>query len=106
MIFNYFLGESKTSFIIFLGECRQLEFKAEQAFPGKRLKNHVIREHVDKTIDFCEALCYMEPNCASYNFKISNENEGSSCELNNSTHEGQMEDLEENASYVYHGARV
>ena len=91
-----------------LDECRQLEFRAEQAFEGKRLKNHVIRVHDNTMEDFCDALCYLEPNCASYNFMIQSQTQtqGNKCELNNSTHEGHLDDLEDNPSFVYHGSRV
>jgi len=34
------------------------------------------------------------------------ENEGQRCELNNSTHEGDENDLEENPDYVYRGTEV
>ena len=56
--------------------------------------------------DFCDALCYMEHNCASYNLMKKSENEGHRCELNNSTHEGNEKDLEENSDYVYRGTKV
>jgi len=34
------------------------------------------------------------------------ETEGHRCELNNSTHEGNEDDLEENPDYVYRGTKV
>lgn len=68
--------------------------------------NYVIGVYVDKIIDYCEVFCYLEFNCVSYNFKIWNENEGSSCELNNLIYEGQKEDFVENVSYVYYGVWV
>ena len=44
--------------------------------------------------DFCSALCYMEPNCVSYNELVAS---GSpvitKCELNNSTHNEHPQDL-------------
>ena len=68
--------------------------------------NHVMRVHDPLMIDFCDALCYMEHNCASYNLMKRSEAEGHRCELNNSTHEGNENDLEENPDYVYRGAKV
>ena len=80
--------------LFFSDECRHLEFTAEQTFQDKRLVNHVIRAHDVLLTDFCDALCYMEHNCASYNLMKKSENEGHRCELNNSTHEGNEKDLE------------
>ena len=49
----------------------------------------------------------MEPNCVSYNFKkTATKSEDHKCELNNSTHEGHENELEEDPSYKYHGAEV
>jgi len=48
----------------------------------------------------------MEHNCASYNLMRRSETEGHRCELNNSTHEGNEDDLEENPDYVYRGTKV
>ena len=92
--------------IYFSGQCRHLEFGAEQAFRGKRLVNHLIRAHDPLMTDFCDALCYMEHNCASYNLMKRSEAEGHRCELNNATHEGNENDLEENPDYVYRGTKV
>lgn len=90
----------------FLDHCRQLEFRAEQMFHGRRLMNHVIRI-TDVTLeDFCETLCYMEPNCVSYNIMTSGETGKHKCELNNVTHEGHEEDLVNNSSYTHRGAKV
>ena len=90
----------------FLDQCRHLEFGTEQAFHGKRLMNHVIRVHDPLMTNFCDALCYMEHNCASYNLMKRSENEGHRCELNNATHEGNENDLEENANYLYRGTKA
>ena len=55
-------------------------------------------------IDLCDALCYMEHNCASYN--LIRRSEGHRCELNNSTHEGNENDMEENPNYIYRGTKA
>ena len=52
--------------------------------------------------DFCEMVCYMEPNCVSFNFKKST----SKCELNKSSFEGQENKLETNSDYIYRGTKV
>ena len=83
-----------------------MQFGTEQAFHGKRLVNHMIRAHDPMMTDFCDALCYMEHNCASYNLKKRSEVEGHRCELNNSTHEGNENDMEENQSYLYRGTKA
>ena len=87
--------------------CRELVFKPEQTFIGKRLLNHVVNvvEVVDE--DSCGYLCFMEPNCASYNFEISTSQAGvHKCELNNSTHESNEDDLENDQNFVYRGTKV
>ncbi|KAM7445022.1 hypothetical protein ABFA07_006409 [Porites harrisoni] len=81
------------------GTCRQLEF--DHTVDGKRLKNHVIR-----TVDVngersCRTLCYMEPNCVSYNFnKVTRK-----CELNNSTFREGKEKMETIPDYINCGAK-
>jgi len=91
---------------LFLSDnCRQLEFKPEHTFDGKRLKNHVIRTVEVMDNDFCETVCYMEPNCVSYSLKKEASDHGKyKCELNNSTFEGQKDKLEANGDYLYRGA--
>ena len=57
--------------------------------------------------DFCETVCYMEPNCVSYNLKKeASENGKYKRETNNSTFEGQKDKLEKNSEYTYRGAKV
>ncbi|CAH3160757.1 unnamed protein product, partial [Porites evermanni] len=78
-----------------VGTCRQLQFYG--TVHGKRLKNHLIRT-VDVTGERpCRTLCYMEPNCVSYNFnKVTRK-----CELNNSTLSERGGRMETNPDYVY-----
>ena len=55
----------------------------------------------------CRTLCYMEPDCVSYNLKkAASENGKYKCELNNSTFEGQKHKLLTNSNYIYRGAKV
>ncbi|CAH3111587.1 unnamed protein product, partial [Porites lobata] len=77
------------------GTCRQLQFYG--TVHGKRLKNHLIRT-VDVTDERpCRTLCYMEPNCVSYNFnKVTRK-----CELNNSTLSERGGRMETNPDYIY-----
>ena len=75
-------------------------------FKVKRLLNHTIRRVDVMDKEFCGALCFMEPNCFSYNFMTKSETGKHKCELNNATHEGHEKDLEENPNYNYHGAKV
>ena len=57
--------------------------------------------------EFCGLLCFMEPNCSSYNFNISARQTGDhECELNNATHEGHEHEMEENPDYLYRGVKV
>ena len=75
-------------------------------FKGKRLVNHVINSFDIMNEEFCGALCFMEPNCVSYNFMMKGENGKHKCELNNATRKEHMDDLEENSNYIYRGAKV
>ena len=90
----------------FSDQCRHLEFRPEQVFQRKRLANHLIRVHDPMMTDSCDVFCYMEHNCASYNLKKRSEAEGHRCELNNSTHEENENDMEENPGFVYRGTKV
>ena len=73
---------------------------------GKRLMNHVINSVDVMDKKFCGALCFMEPNCFSYNLMTKSETGKHKCELNNATHEGHEKDLENNSSFIYRGAKV
>ena len=91
---------------MFLEECRHLEFRTAKVLKGKRLMNHMIGSADVTDKQFCGALCFMEPNCVSYNLMEKSGTGKHKCELNNATHEGHEEDLEENPDYVYRGAKV
>ena len=80
--------------------------KFTKAFEGKRLINHVIRIVDVMDMEFCGAMCFMEDNCVSYNVMTRDGIGVQKCELNNATHEGQENDLEDNNDYVYNGAEV
>ena len=73
---------------------------------NKRLINHMIHSTDVMDQEFCEALCFMEPNCFSYNFMTKSETGNHKCELNNATHEGHEKDLKETPNYIYRGAKV
>ena len=84
-----------------------MEFEPAHTSQGKRLTTHVIRTEDVIDGDFCEALCYMEPNCVSYNLRLKASSDGKyKCELNNSTIEGKPDKLEANPEYVYRGTKV
>ena len=88
-------------------QCRQLKFTPEKAFDGKRLINHVIRVAEVTTKDFCENVCFMEPDCVSFNLEKQVNGHGRyKCELNNVTHEGHNHELIENGNYFYHAAEA
>lgn len=87
-------------------DCRQLEFNPADKFDGKRLKQHVIGIKSIMDPNFCKNLCYMDPNCVSYNLKKTASIDGKyRCELNNATSEGQQDNLEANSKYLYRGAK-
>ncbi|KAL9987401.1 hypothetical protein ACROYT_G001699 [Oculina patagonica] len=86
-------------------KCRQLEFRSAQVFKGKRLINHIIRSADVMDKKFCGALCFMEPNCLSYNLMTKSESGKHKCELNNATHERNKKDLKEYPKYLYRGAK-
>ncbi|XP_022809518.1 uncharacterized protein LOC111346494, partial [Stylophora pistillata] len=86
-------------------QCRKLEFTPEKAFDGRRLINHVIRTVEIMEMDFCEKMCYMEPDCVSINLeKRAGGNGGYKCELNNVTHEGHERELKMEDHYFYRAA--
>ena len=88
-------------------QCRVLEFTPEKAFDGKRLINHVIRIVEVLTMNFCENMCYMEPDCVSINLdKRVSEHGEYKCELNNVTHERHEHDLKDEDRYFYRAAEV
>ena len=84
-----------------------MEYRPEKAFDGKRLINHVIRIAEVMVSNFCESVCYREPDCVSINLdKRADGNGKYKCELNNVTHEGHEDEWEENENYFYHAAEV
>ena len=88
-------------------QCRNLEFRPEKAFDGKRLQNHVIRIAEVMVTKFCENVCYMEPDCVSINLKNRADGNGQhKCELNNVTHEGHEKEWQEDEDYFYHAAEA
>ena len=91
----------------FSDDCRQLEFMPNYNYDGKRLTNHVIHTADVNVEGSCRTLCYMEPNCVSYNFNTTASHNGRHhCELNNATHEDAKHDLVGAADYVYRGTKV
>ena len=91
----------------FIDLCRKLEFTSSLAFHGKRLINHIIRTVESLVQDFCSTLCYMEPNCVSYNeVVVSSPPSITKCELNNSTHNEHPQDLKPWPNYSYGGTMV
>ncbi|XP_068739955.1 uncharacterized protein [Montipora capricornis] len=82
------------------GDCRELVFPQFFFVANKRLVNHTIKTEDVQDMDYCEWLCYKEPNCVSVNFEI----EAQKCELNNATHRKHGAELEDNDSFLYHGA--
>ena len=77
-----------------------------QVFHGQRLMNHMISRTDVTNKEFCGVLCFMEPNCVSYNLMTKKENGKHECELNNATHEENNRDMEKNLNYAYRGAEV
>ena len=88
-------------------QCRKLKFTPEKAFDGKRLIYHVIRVAEVTTKDFCENVCFMEPDCVSINLDKRVSGHGVyKCELNNVTHERHEHDLKDEDRYFYRAAEV
>ena len=85
--------------------CRQLDFRSALSFQGKRLINHAIKSVKSVFKDFCGALCFMEPNCVSYNMELRSP-AITNCELNNSTHFEYPIDLKPWRNYIYRGSKV
>ena len=96
-----------TESIFSIDKCRQLEFSAVLSFRGKRLLNHKIKEVDNVAKDFCGALCFMEPNCVSYNILVSNDSPSiTKCEMNNATHFEHPSDLVSFPNSTYRGSKV
>nr|XP_058960272.1 uncharacterized protein LOC131787202 [Pocillopora verrucosa] len=56
-------------------------------------------------MNFCENMCYMEPDCVSINLdKRVSEHGEYKCELNNVTHERHEHDLKKEDNHFYHAA--
>ena len=89
-----FLSELKIIYGV-ADQSRTLEFRLEKLFYGKRLMNHhVIRITAVMVKEFCEILCYIEPDCVSINIDKREDGHGVyKCELNNVTHEGYKQEL-------------
>ena len=74
---------------------------------GRLLINHVIRIVEVLTMNFCENMCYMEPDCVSINLdKRVSEHGEYKCYLNNVTHERHEHDLKKEDNHFYHVAEV
>ena len=87
--------------------CRHLDFKAKETFDGKRLVNHVIRIAEVTVKKFCEAECFMEPYCVSFNLdKRTDGNEKYKCELNDASHERHKDDWKEDENFFHVAAEV
>ena len=62
-------------------QCQQLEFTPVKAFDGRRLINHVIHIVEVLTMNFCDNMCYMEPDCVGINlYKRVSRHGGYRCE--------------------------
>ena len=68
--------------------------------------NHTIHTKTVNSLDGCEYLCYLNDACVSLNIKNPDFNDIHECELNNSTHMENGEDITNNSSYYYRGAKV
>ena len=86
----------------FSGECRQLVFPQFFFVANKRLVNHTIKTVKVQDMDYCEWMCYKEPDCVSVNFEIGTRQ----CDLNNATHRNHGAELEDEDGFLYHGADV
>ena len=99
--------KSVRELFVSIDQCRQLEFSAALAFRGKRLLNHKLKEVDNVAKDFCGALCFMEPNCVSYNILVSNDSPSiTKCEMNNATHFEHPSDLVSFPNSTYRGSKV
>ena len=71
------------------------------------MNHHVIRISAVMVKEFCEILCYMEPDCVSINIDKREDGHGVyKCELNNVTREGYEQELVDDENYFYHASKV
>ena len=81
--------------------------RLKKKLTANTLINYVIRIVEVEAEDFCETMCYMEPDCVSINLdKRVGRNGHYECELNNVTHERHERELEREENYFYHAAEV
>ncbi|XP_048587624.1 uncharacterized protein LOC116620140 [Nematostella vectensis] len=65
------------------------------------LMNHVLHNFTNKSLDACEAACYMSDSCRSYNFNQKLE----LCQLSNSDHMEHPGDMGPREDFIYHGTK-
>ena len=80
-------------------DCRTIEFLPETH--GMFLENHMIRSMTVERITACEAECFQEPNCVSFNYGPINSHKPK-CNLNNRTHlQASVGDFVAKDNYIY-----
>ena len=90
-----------------VGSCRALTFQPSLSFANERLENHIIKSCEVHSMHECEWICYQEHDCVSVNFDTEANTDGKhTCELNNSTHAEDSEDLINAENYIYRGTEV
>ncbi len=85
-------------------DCRILKFKA--AMEGYSLQGHVIKNLTVQRESACDARCYMEHNCVSYNVGSLHEDGAYICELSDSDNEIHPEALLRRRGFTYQSTEV
>ncbi|XP_078374426.1 uncharacterized protein LOC144657969 [Oculina patagonica] len=80
-------------------ECRILKFKA--TIEGYSLQGHVFNNLTVKRESACDARCFIEHNCVSFNVGASHVDGGYICELSDSDHEMHPEALVRRNGFTY-----
>ena len=85
-------------------ECRQLEYS--QPVQDRVLTNHVIIKINTTREDICNVMCFVEPNCLSFNVGPLDENHQYLCEISDSDEVLHPGDLVQRSGFTYQGTQV
>ena len=85
-------------------ECRHLKYS--QPIQDRALTNHVIIKSNTTRQDICNVMCFMEPNCLSFNVGPLDDNHRYLCEVSDSDDVLHPEGLVPRLGFTYQGTQV
>ena len=72
----------------------------KEPIENKAMTGHVIKSEEVPNQGTCRLMCYMEPNCVSINFGLSEPGKYK-CELNSASDENKLAFIENRESYIF-----